>query len=98
MLATGANAADAAGYIQAQTGLTLSPLADYSGPTAPQLQAALSHASRCRRRRCLPARSRRTGQPDLSGATVTQADIDKAADDALRGECQRSPRCSPIRQ
>ena len=90
MQATGANAADAAATIQAQAGLTLSPLTNFAGPTAPDLQAALFARLVVQTQKAVVAAlAPRLGQLDgLSGVSVTQADIDKAARDALRGALQ----------
>ncbi len=85
MQATGATAADAAAFIQAQAGLTLSPLANFGGPTPPDLQAALFARLVVQTQKALVAAlAPRLGQPDLGGTSVTQADIDKAASDAMR--------------
>ena len=85
MQATGANAATAAATIQAQAGLTLSALVDFSGPSPDAQKAALTARLLVQTHKALAAAmAPRLGQPDASGATVTQADIDKAAANALR--------------
>ena len=85
MRATGASAADAAAFIQAQAGLSISPLADFGGNTAGAQQAALLARLVVQTHKALAAAmAPRLGQADISGGTVTQADIDKAASDALR--------------
>ncbi len=85
MQATGASAAVAAAAIQAQAGLTLSPLFDFSGPGAAAQQSALLARLVVQTHKALAtAMAPRLGQPDVSGATVTQADIDKAVANALR--------------
>ena len=85
MQATGANAADAAALIQAQAGLTVSPLADFGGTGAGAQQAALLARLAVQTHKALAAAMAPSlGRPDVSGATVTQADIDQAVASALR--------------
>ena len=85
MQATGSSAADAAAFIQAEAGLSFSPLGDFSGSTVGQQQAALLARLAVQTQKVLAAAmASRLGQPDASGGTVTQADIDKALGLALR--------------
>ena len=85
MQATGASAAVAAAVVQAQAGLTLSPLFDFSGPSPAAQQSALLARLVVQTHKALAAAmAPRLGQLDVSGATVTQADIDKAVANALR--------------
>ena len=85
MQATGASSAAAAAFIQAQAGLSVSPLADFGGSGAGAQQAALLARLAVQTQKALAAAmAPRLGQADVSGGTVTQADIDKAVADALR--------------
>ena len=85
MQATGATAADAAAYIQAQAGLNFSPLADFAGNAPGPRQAAMLARLAVQTQIALAAAmAPRLGQPDGTGGTVTQADIDQATANALR--------------
>ena len=85
MQATGATAADAAAYIQAQAGLSFSPLADFGGNApGPQQAAMLARLAVQTQIALAAAMAPRLGQADGTGGTVTQADIDKATANALR--------------
>jgi trimeric autotransporter adhesin len=85
MQATGANAADAAAYIQAQAGLSFSPLDDFGGNAPGPAQAAMLARLAVQTQIALAAAlAPRLGQPDGTGGTVTQADIEKATANALR--------------
>jgi len=85
MQATGLNAADAAAYIQAQAGLSFSPLSDFGGNApGPQQAAMLARLAVQTQIALAAAMAPRLGQPDGTGGTVTQADIDKATANALR--------------
>ena len=85
MQATGATAAEAAAYIQAQAGLSFSPLEDFGGDAPGPRQAALLARLAVQTQIALAAAmAPRLGQPDGTGGTVTQADIDTATANALR--------------
>jgi trimeric autotransporter adhesin len=80
MDATGQTRADAATFVQAQAGLTVSPLADFTAAqNTDNARAALTaklvlQTTQQQAAAVAPA----VGQPDLSGAPVTQADLDRA--------------------
>ncbi len=85
MQATGANATAAAATVQSQGGMSLSPLADYGASNAGSQQAALLARLAVRTQIALAAvMAQQFGQTDVSGARVTQADVDQAVADALR--------------
>jgi hypothetical protein len=85
MRATGATAAEAAAVVQAQAGLDISPLQDFTG-TAPALQEAALLARLAVQTQIALAASMapQLGQTSATGGTITQADIDLATVNALR--------------
>lgn len=84
--ATGASLANAVAFIQAQTGLSLSPLADFGGNTAPAQDAALvARLIVLTIKELAATMAPRLGQTDGQGGTITQALIDRASLDAVRG-------------
>lgn len=86
MAATGVSATAAAAFLQAQAGLSVSPLADFGGNSAAQQQAArLARLVVLAHKELATAMTASLGQTDVSGAAITQADIDLAIASALRG-------------
>lgn len=86
MVATGVSAAAAAAFVQAQAGLAVSPLADFGGNGAAQQQAArLARLAVLAQKALATAMAGSIGQPDVSGASVTPADVNRAIASALRG-------------
>lgn len=86
MRATGMSAADAAAYVQAQAGLAISPLADFTGNAPAQQQAALLARLAVQTQiALLNTLALQLGTTAANGTTVTASDIAAAAADALRG-------------
>jgi hypothetical protein len=67
---------DAAAFLQSQLGLTVSPLADFSANTKAAHAARLTRSTMSQQSGALAGA---VGQTDLSGATVTQDDVDEHA-------------------
>jgi trimeric autotransporter adhesin len=85
--ATGQTVAETAAFIQTQLNLSVSPLADFTA-TAGAANAVAANASRLVRLTQVQqgaAVAAAVGQNDLSGGTVTQADVDKAVANAVIG-------------
>ena len=86
MAATGANAVAAAAYVQAQAGISQSPLVDFGGVSTAARQASMLARLVVQTQKALAtALAANLGQPDVSGAAITQADIDRAVAEAVRG-------------
>ncbi len=85
MQATGNSATEAAAFIQAQAGLSVSPLGDFTGSSDGQRQAALVARLAVQTQVALAsAMAPRLGQADAGGGTIVQADIQAAVASALR--------------
>ncbi|HEV7914966.1 MAG TPA: hypothetical protein VGP22_14455, partial [Albitalea sp.] len=84
--ATGASVAAAADFVKAQASLALSPLADFTGGSADaRIAATVARLVTLATLKQGAAVASVIGQPDISGATVTQADLDKAVLKAVIG-------------
>ncbi len=84
MTATRSSASEAAAFVQAQAGMAISPLADFSGSSAAAVQAQqLSRLSVLTYQQVVAALAPSLGQSDGLGGTVSQDDIDKAAAQAV---------------
>ncbi|HEX6707144.1 MAG TPA: hypothetical protein VF169_20470 [Albitalea sp.] len=86
MDATGATVTAASDFIQAQATLALSPLADFTGAGAEARQAAtVARLVTLATQAQSQAVASVVGQVDISGATVSQADLDRAVAKAVIG-------------
>ncbi len=83
--ATGATVSVASDYVKAQAGLSFSPLADFTGSTATDARQAATVARlvTLTQQKQTAALATVVGQADISGSTITAADVDKAVTQAL---------------
>ena len=91
LLANGSSSAQAAAIVQAQTGLTDSLFSNYSLAAASAGATAAANLARLvvlTTQQQLAALSTIVGQADISGATVSQADLQRAVDNSLIGSLQ----------
>ncbi|MDP1902323.1 MAG: hypothetical protein Q8K96_18025 [Rubrivivax sp.] len=88
MDASGHSAAVATAFVKEQSGLSLSPLSDFTAlPNDPNAQqaATLARLTVLTQQRLALALAPKLGQNDLTGTAITQADIDKSVGRALLG-------------
>ena len=85
--ATGKTVAEATSFVQTQLSLPVSPLADFTAAASADNAVATNAARLVRLTQVQQAAAvaAAVGQSDLSGGTVTQADIDKAVANAVMG-------------
>jgi len=85
--ATGATVAAASDFVKTQAGLSFSPLADFTASTATDARQAATVARlvTLTQQKQTAALATVVGQADISGSTITAADVDKAVTQALLG-------------